>query len=303
MMANTQKFEDYEPLCREENGTAIVQRISDGGLERWKIEKLLDLNYDIWLLPFSSAYNTSSEEQTEEVNVGMTASPSSGKETLEFSTTKTKLKWDHHSTIALIGICQEREKEEKITSNIKFWQGVMGTMHENGHPFTALQCKNKYDNLKNQYKIQKDKAGTSGEGNVKWEYYKIMQDFVGDRPEIQPVAVVDGAGRVVLKDTVTASEENVPSPAPGEFSVESPVDTESPCSSQQAFRHNKRRRVNSECSLPQNKIASKPTVAEAILQMNEDANKRHKERILRQDLALEKKSAALELLQKLIEKF
>ena len=30
MMANTQKFEDYEPLCREENGTAIVQRTSDG---------------------------------------------------------------------------------------------------------------------------------------------------------------------------------------------------------------------------------------------------------------------------------
>ena len=49
-----------------------------GGLERWKIEKLQDLNYDIRLLPFSSAYNTASEEQTEEVNAGMTASPSSG---------------------------------------------------------------------------------------------------------------------------------------------------------------------------------------------------------------------------------
>lgn len=72
----------------------------------------------------------------------------------------------------------------------------MGKIHGNGHQFTALQCKNKYENLKKQYKIQKDKAGTSGEGNIKWEFYKIMQDFVGDRPEIEPVAVVDGTGRV-----------------------------------------------------------------------------------------------------------
>ena len=49
-----------------------------GGLERWKIEKLQDLNYDIRLLPFSSGYNTASEEQTEEVNAGMTAYRSSG---------------------------------------------------------------------------------------------------------------------------------------------------------------------------------------------------------------------------------
>ena len=44
-------------------------------------------------------------------------------------------------------------------------------------------------------------------------------------------------------------------------------------------------------------------MAETILQMNADTNKRRKESILRQDLAFEKKSAALELLQKLIEKF
>ena len=29
-MAKTQKYEDYEPLCREENATEIVQRNSDG---------------------------------------------------------------------------------------------------------------------------------------------------------------------------------------------------------------------------------------------------------------------------------
>jgi hypothetical protein len=35
----------------------------------------------------------------------------------------------------------------------------MGTMHENGHQFTALQCKNKYENLKNQYKFRKINLG------------------------------------------------------------------------------------------------------------------------------------------------
>ena len=46
-----------------------------------------------------------------------------------------------------------------------------------------------------------------------------------------------------------------------------------------------------------------PNVAETTLQMNTDANKHHKQCILQQDLALEKKNTALELLQKLIEKF
>ena len=42
----------------------------------------------------------------------------------------------------------------------------------------------------------------------------------------------DGAGMVVLKDTVTTFEENFPSPTPAEFSIESAVErTENPCSS------------------------------------------------------------------------
>lgn len=49
-----------------------------GGLERWKMEKFLHLNYDIRLLPLSNAYNTESEEQTGEVNAGMKPSTSSG---------------------------------------------------------------------------------------------------------------------------------------------------------------------------------------------------------------------------------
>lgn len=121
--------------------------------------------------------------------------------------------WPRPAVEAFIRLCQEEEISASSSGigifTKSFWAKVSKKMKEEGHYYTDDQCKSKMQNLKNQYKNQKEKASKTGASKVTWEYYELMSKFMDDRPEIVPVFVADSAGTYQEKeDGASASDSS-----------------------------------------------------------------------------------------------
>lgn len=179
------------------------------------------------------------------------------------SVKKKKLEWSNETVIALINLCQEEEVNTGVTGNYTkaFWSRVAKKLNfDLKCEYTAEQCKVKHANLKAQYKTQKEKANKSGEGRVKWEHFELMSKFMDDRPEIDPVALVNSSGTVKLKQRSDSNE-----------SVTMSDDEKS-----EVFHAKKKRKVQGK----ENKSIS---LSDALDRFTESANNRHKERLERKD--------------------
>ncbi|XP_065559397.1 uncharacterized protein LOC136026605 isoform X2 [Artemia franciscana] len=244
----------------------------------------MNLEIDIRGIPFSDLYKQAappeSQQTMEETTQEKVAKKfCSGKdiESDKFDE-QCKQKWDSTAVTALLNVCQEQEKTNKYMDH-KFWKHISENLAENGFPISAVQCKSKYENLKKQFKLQKLKAERSGEGQVKWEYFELMNNFMGSKPEIEPVATASSSGLFTSKSTKRLSSESE--------NADSQDENRSPTVEK------RQRNLGPKDKIP---------VASAILKLNEDANKRSEERLKRVDQALEQKNKALDIFQKMLDK-
>jgi hypothetical protein len=149
-------------------------------------------------------------------------------------------------------------------------------MNKNGYMFDSTQCRDKMNNLKSEYKVQKDKTSRSGAGKCKWLYFDIMQGFMGDKPEINPVFVMDSNGNEIKKTIETDAECD---------------NDDLPVASIGAKRPHGNAAVVKNSSSKKNKLS----VPQVLHELNNDANNRHKER-------MKKTEEFLEILKALVSK-
>ncbi|XP_064469760.1 uncharacterized protein LOC135384488 [Ornithodoros turicata] len=116
--------------------------------------------------------------------------------------------WPDKAVRFLLSICQEEEERSGTMKFTKaFWSKASGLLAEKGYTLTSTQCSDKWKNLKKTYKTVADSKNKSVNGSQKWEYWSIMHDILGKKPEIQPPALAStSSGLHLLEDQEQTSE-------------------------------------------------------------------------------------------------
>lgn len=79
-------------------------------------------------------------------------------------------------------------------SQKKVWDAISKKLIEKGYIVSGPQCMSKFAGLKRTYKATKDHNMKSGNNTRSWVYYNLMNDLLGHKPFMQPVASVSSTG-------------------------------------------------------------------------------------------------------------
>lgn len=72
----------------------------------------------------------------------------------------------------------------------KIWTKIANNINEKGYNITFEQCAVKWKNLKRKYHSVKDNNNRTGRGRECWEYFDEIDNFMSNKPEIEPVSIV-----------------------------------------------------------------------------------------------------------------
>jgi hypothetical protein len=172
-------------------------------------------------------------------------------------------KWPHAAILLLVETYRGYEGDlvgGKVSQK-KAWDKVADTMRHRGYDVTGPQCQSKFNGMKRTYKAIKDHNAKSGNGPRTWPYLEVMESLLGERPFIAPIALASSSSGAV-KRSRTEGDTVGDEPAPtGPLS-------------------------------PKRRNAMGRDIASAILESRriaeEGRNKRHNEKMARQDALLGK---------------
>ncbi|CAG9763600.1 unnamed protein product [Ceutorhynchus assimilis] len=102
-------------------------------------------------------------------------------------------KWSKNAILMLINLRIEHNTDFTSTTqkNDVTWKLISNKMKANGFEMTPTQCNDKWRYLKGKYTAAKDNRGDKGSGEepVDFPYYQIMDEFLGKKHNIKPIAV------------------------------------------------------------------------------------------------------------------
>ncbi|KAI4799920.1 hypothetical protein KUCAC02_016458 [Chaenocephalus aceratus] len=101
------------------------------------------------------------------------ASPSSRSEHLEATQDFT------HNTILLLLDLTKTHQQVYYHSKPSFYKILQRQFSKEGYSFSSDKIWKKLNNLLTTYKRAKDRCTSTGEGNITWEYYGIMDNLFG----------------------------------------------------------------------------------------------------------------------------
>ncbi|XP_044732246.1 uncharacterized protein LOC123295095 [Chrysoperla carnea] len=105
-------------------------------------------------------------------------------------------KWPHEAILLLLDENQKRKidfNSGKISQK-KLWLDISAELKSHGHNITGPQCLSKFSGMKKTYKKTKDHNNKSGNSAKHWPYLTLMDDLMGGKPSITPVAVCSSTG-------------------------------------------------------------------------------------------------------------
>ncbi|XP_023229259.1 uncharacterized protein LOC111629583 [Centruroides sculpturatus] len=104
--------------------------------------------------------------------------------------------WNDETTHLLLN--QYKINESMFSSpylkNKQVWEKIANSFKSYGYSATALQCKNKFKSLKNNYKIIKDNNNKSGSSRRKCRYMAELDEIFEKDPAVQPVSFASSYG-------------------------------------------------------------------------------------------------------------
>jgi len=77
----------------------------------------------------------------------------------------------------------------KLKKNNVLWTKVaekLNSSFSNHAPISANKCDSKWRNLWVTYKANMKKSHLSGRDNVTWEYYNVLDEQFGNKPNVRP---------------------------------------------------------------------------------------------------------------------
>ncbi|XP_067122916.1 uncharacterized protein [Centruroides vittatus] len=162
--------------------------------------------------------------------------------------------WPKARTIELISLYNEHREKFELPqyTNIQIWRIIANKLNEEGFSVTPAQVDTKWRGLKKTFKKIKLHNSQSGNNRKHWEFYSLMDDAIGKRPEISPVATCSNTDGVRVNPH-SSSTPTPSSPSPVACtSSQSPVactsspSTQSPVPSSSNTNSRKRKRDSSE---------------------------------------------------------
>ncbi|KXZ75835.1 hypothetical protein TcasGA2_TC031878 [Tribolium castaneum] len=125
-------------------------------------------------------------------------------------TADKRIKWCHNAIINLIAFRKELDPEFRSTTqkNEVVWKKLASKMKEMGFMYTSVQCNDKWRYLKSRYATKKDNMGNrgSGEDRMDFEYFESMDDFLGKKHSISPIAIASSSRGDTSKLLLTAAK-------------------------------------------------------------------------------------------------
>ncbi|KAK9876213.1 hypothetical protein WA026_012514, partial [Henosepilachna vigintioctopunctata] len=106
-------------------------------------------------------------------------------------------KWPHEAILLLLDEYEKRQNDFNSgrISKKKLWLDISAELKSHGHNITGPQCLSKFSGMKKTYKKNKDHNNKSGNFAKHWPYFTLMDDLMGDKPSITPVAVCSSTGK------------------------------------------------------------------------------------------------------------
>ncbi|KAG6546644.1 hypothetical protein Mapa_011833 [Marchantia paleacea] len=130
---------------------------------------------------------------TPSVTMGGGVLPVGVKETKEGVVVKSEKKkdgneWTDRAVDLLLELYEQKWRGVSFGNlRVKDWEHVASTMderyHWQGERKTFLQCKNKIENLKKRYKLEREKKNDAGEVMSDWPWFTRLHDIIGKAPK------------------------------------------------------------------------------------------------------------------------
>lgn len=101
----------------------------------------------------------------------------------------THLRWPAEHVLLLIRLVENKQDMFNTSLKKNVWIKISSEITKlTGKKYTNEQVDNKWKGLKKTYKKIKDHNNHTGNGRKTWEFYKAIDSFMGNKPEITPFA-------------------------------------------------------------------------------------------------------------------
>ncbi|XP_077255279.1 uncharacterized protein LOC143893606 isoform X1 [Temnothorax americanus] len=115
-------------------------------------------------------------------------------------------RWSHEAILLLLEAYRQRERamySGKI-SHKKAWEEIAEVINNEGYIVTAKQCTTRVNTMKRIYKNVKDHNNKSGNNKRTWKYYDVMENLLGEKPYITPMSTISSTGAETHKAANTS---------------------------------------------------------------------------------------------------
>nr|GFA02015.1 aspartate/glutamate/uridylate kinase [Tanacetum cinerariifolium] len=106
--------------------------------------------------------------------------------------------WSDVAISTLLDSCIEKCKSRFGNFRVKDWEEVAASVNEMCERAKSVdRCKNKVDNLKKRFKVERIRVGSDGESESRWPWFRKMESIVGDFVSVKRVSCDEkfGGGR------------------------------------------------------------------------------------------------------------
>lgn len=181
--------------------------------------------------------------------------------------------WTNELTLALITLVEEHQIEFQNSIKKYIWIKISKKLQDKfDFSITWQQCDTKWKGLLKMYKDIKEHNSKSGKARKRWEYFEVMNKMLHDKSEITPVATCSSSKGLTINEELSSTEESLKEDSMDEQN--SVVETNTLKSS---FSKKRLRTIN-------------------------PVEKRHQEKMQRQDKFLQSFDDYIQLLKKKLEK-
>lgn len=113
---------------------------------------------------------------------------------------ETAVKWkDENAVKLLIKLWQDHESlfKNSIMKNVEVWRMISESLQKmnSNWIFNAVQCENKFKNLRRHYTATKDHNAQTGVQPKTCKFYNEMEEVLGMKPNVKPVAIASSLKR------------------------------------------------------------------------------------------------------------
>lgn len=107
--------------------------------------------------------------------------------------------WTNEAILLLIRLVEGKYDDFNIGLKKNVWMNIAADLSKTlKYTISADQCDSKWKGLKKTCKKIKDLNNTTGNKPTKWEFYYVMDNLLGNKPEVIPQAVCSSSEGLII---------------------------------------------------------------------------------------------------------